>query len=201
MKIIEPSIEVLDKVNGEEILKKIEFCGRVCYKSENKITENSAADFVTRLIKNGHESVLEHASITVKIICDRGVSHELVRHRLASYSQESTRYVKYDNLEFVEPHGITEKQGTVLGYVMNEAEKNYKFMLARGASPQVARAVLPTCLKTELIMTANLREWRHILKLRTSKAAHPDMQVVANMILSKFRELVPVVFDDILSEA
>ena len=100
MKIIEPYIELEDKIDGQAILKKIEKIGRVCYKSENNITEDSAERFIKNIIKNGHESVLEHVSISVRVICDRGVSHEIVRHRIGSYSQESTRYCNYSNDKF-----------------------------------------------------------------------------------------------------
>ena len=205
MKIIKPSVEIIDELNGSEILKKIELCGRVCYKSEGKIKEGSAEKFVAAIIRNGHESVIEHVSFTVKFIVDRGISHEIVRHRLASYSQESTRYCNYSKGDFngeitvIEPCFLV--PGTE-GYDMwyracQMAEQYYFSMLDWGCSPQEARAVLPNSLKTELVMTANIREWRHFLKLRTSPAAHPQMREVAKLLLKELKTKIPVVFDDI----
>jgi thymidylate synthase (FAD) len=206
MKIIKPSVEILDDLNLEEILKKLELCGRVCYKSEDKITDESAVKFISNIIKRGHESVLEHVSFSVRFICDRGVTHEMVRHRIASYSQESTRYCNYSKGQFngeitvIEPCFLV--PGTE-GYDMwykacQMAEQYYFSMLDWGCSPQEARAVLPNSLKTEIIMTANIREWRHFLKLRTSLTAHPQMQEVANMLLMELNFLLPSLFDDLL---
>lgn len=204
MKIISPSVEILTPLDGAAVLRHIEQCGRVCYKSEGKTTESSAPAFVANIIKRGHEAVLEHFDITVKFICDRGVSHEIVRHRLASYCQESTRYCNYSKDGF--GGEITVIQPCYLatcgaGYQMwkeacEAAETAYFNMLNSGCSPQEARAVLPNSLKTEVVMTANLREWRHFFKLRTAPAAHPQMREVANMLLKQMREMVPVVFDD-----
>ena len=208
MKIIKPSARIVSSVDGDEILKRIEEYGRVCYKSEDRITEDSAKRFVENLIKRGHESVLEHISVTVKFVCDRGVSHEIVRHRLASYSQESTRFCNYSKDDFgseitvIEPCFLV--PGTA-GYDMwyracLVAEQMYFKMLDWGCTPEEARAVLPNSLKTELIMTANLREWRHFFKLRTSKAAHPQMRELTVPLLGEFKEKIPVVFDDIKVE-
>lgn len=205
MKIIKPSARIVSSVDGDEILKRIEEYGRVCYKSEDRITEDSAKRFVENLIKRGHESVLEHISVTVKFVCDRGVSHEIVRHRLASYSQESTRYCNYSKDDFgseitvIEPCFLV--PGTE-GYKLWEgaclvAEQMYFKMLDWGCTPEEARAVLPNSLKTELVMTANLREWRHFFKLRASKAAHPQMRELTVPLLGEFKEKIPVVFDDI----
>ena len=206
MKIIEPNVEILTPINGDEILKHIEKCGRVCYKSESNITDDSAAKFVANIIKRGHESVLEHSSITVKFIVDRGVSHEIVRHRLASYSQESTRYCNYASGKFdgeitvICPMAIFKDSCENYDrwwHAIDQAEKCYLGMLANGISPQIARSVLPNCLKTELIMTANLREWRHFFKRRWAPAAHPQMREVALMLLDKMRAAIPIVFDDL----
>ena len=204
MKIISPNVEILTQLDGQAVLQHIERCGRVCYKSEDKITDTSAAAFVAGIIKRGHEAVLEHFNITVKFICDRGVSHEIVRHRLASYCQESTRYCNYSKDGF--GGEITVIQPCYLatcgaGYQMwkeacEAAETAYFNMLNFGCSPQEARAVLPNSLKTEVVMTANLREWRHFFNLRTAPAAHPQMREVAKMLLWQMREMVPVVFDD-----
>lgn len=205
MKIISPNVQILSPVDGQAILKHIELCGRVCYKSEAKITDTSAATFVRGIIKRGHEAVLEHFNITVKFICDRGVSHEIVRHRMASYCQESTRYCNYSNDSFggeitvIRPNFLVE--GTEGWQYWREAcltaERRYFELLNFGCTPQEARAVLPNSLKTEVVMTANLREWRHFFKLRTAQAAHPQMREVAILLLRRMQELIPVVFDDI----
>lgn len=205
MKIIEPSIEILTPINREEILKHIELCGRVCYKSENRITEDSAAKFVKAIIARVHEAVIEHQSISVRIICDRGVSHELVRHRLASYCQESTRYCNYDKdgeVTFIKPNfwilddeGKNNVRWATWEMAMHDAEKNYFKLIEYGATPQEARSVLPNSLKTEVIMTANLREWRHFFKLRCAPAAHPQMRQVAWMIYEEFRTQLPEIFE------
>lgn len=202
MRIVEPSVEILTPLDGKEILKHIELCGRVCYKSEDKITEDSAERFVRNLIKRGHESVLEHFDITVRFVCDRGVSHELVRHRIASYSQESSRYCNYAHageIAVIAPCRLSE--GTV-PYVLwqeacKDAEKTYMQLLASGITPETARSVLPTCLKTEVVFTMNLRELRHFLRLRTSGAAHPDMRLLATTLLARLKKELPVVFEDI----
>lgn len=201
MKIISPDFAFVDSINGNAILKKLEAAGRTCYKSENKMTEDSAANFVRNLIKRGHESVLEHVSITVRIITDRGISHEIVRHRLASYSQESTRYCNYKDkeIEFVLPYDI-DPETKIFDYwklSCQASETDYKILIAEGVAPQTARSVLPNCLKTELVMTCNLREWRHFFKMRCAPGAHPDMKYLATIMLHDFQEKIPVVFDDI----
>lgn len=327
MKIIKPSYEIIDTLNEPNILKKIEVCGRVCYKSEARITENSAIPFCNNILKSEHESVVEHGEyilqfknpndyskithsakvieeetgkksllrftvskeryiisgnvrmwrdfikscvknniyickkaltlltyvfdiasksefktlfgdildvpskyeinpfhvkfltpddlitdveilthriITVKFTTDRGISHEIVRHRPASYSQESTRYCNYSNDKFdneitvVKPCQIAAQESD-WRKACEVAEEQY-FKLLETTTPQTARAVLPTCLKTELIMTANLREWRHFFNLRTVKAAHPDMRALTIPLLKELKQLIPVVFDDIYEE-
>ena len=205
MKIIEPSVQLEDEIDGQAILKKIERIGRVCYKSEGNITEDSAERFVKTLIKNGHESVLEHESISVRVICDRGVSHEIVRHRIASYSQESTRYCNYSNdkfgneLTFIKPCFWNENYEKYIEWriLMNRISDSYFKLLENGATPQEARSILPNSIKTEIVMTMNLREWRHFFKLRCDKAAHPQTREIANMILKEFKEKIPVIFDDL----
>lgn len=205
MKIITPSFEIMDNIDGQEIIRKIEQFGRICYKSEGKITDGSAEKFIRNIIKNGHESVIEHEKVSVKIICDRGVSHELVRHRIASYSQESTRYCNYYNDKFgkeltmVKP--IFWEEGSE-GYriwvnAMEAVEKAYFELIEAGAEPQEARSILPNSLKTEIIVTMNLREWRHFFKLRTSKRAHPQMREIACPLLDAFKQQIPIIFGDI----
>lgn len=208
MRIVSPGFEILTPVDSEAILKHIELCGRTCYKSEKKITDESCRTFVQSIIKRGHEAVLEHFNITVKFICDRGVSHEIVRHRLASYCQESTRYCNYSKDDFsgeitvVEPFYL---QPDTLAYnawkkACEAAEAAYFSLLDWGCTPQEARAVLPNSLKTEVVMTANLREWRHFFKLRCAPAAHPQMREVATPLLATMQKKLPIVFDDILGD-
>lgn len=208
MKIINANVEFITPVDGAAILKRLEQCGRVCYKSEAKITDTSAPAFVAGIIKRGHEAVLEHCSFTVKFICDRGVSHEIVRHRVASYCQESTRYCNYSKGDFgseitvIKPCFLAENSDGMKEWksAMRFAEDHYFSLLNFGCSPQEARSVLPNSLKTEVVMTANIREWRHFLKLRCSPAAHPQMREVALILLEKVHALIPVCFDDIWSE-
>ncbi len=213
MKIIEPSIMIEDRfihITQEDILKHIERAGRVCYKSEGRIEDGSAEKFVKRLLSSNppHTSVLEHFSITVRIVCDRGVSHELVRHRLASYSQESTRYCNYTGDKFgneitvIKPCYWDEGSEAFANWkrAMFFAEDYYFRLIGSGATPQEARSVLPNSLKTEIVMTADIPEWRHVLKLRTSKAAHPQMREIAGMILREFSARYPVIFGDITQE-
>jgi len=221
MILVKPSHEVLTKIgfdgvisHGDRMLRSIEAAGRVCYKSEDKISADSAKKFVAGILKRGHESVVEHENITVKIICDRGVTHEIVRHRLVAYSQESTRYCNYrGGVTFVIPPWLRVPEGEVLAcppftglaeelWLRNcwLSESHYKDLLKLGWTPQQARSVLPNSLKTEIVMTANIREWRHILKLRTSKAAHPQMQEVMIPILKEFRTWIPILFDDFEEE-
>ncbi|MDD5022196.1 MAG: FAD-dependent thymidylate synthase [Endomicrobiaceae bacterium] len=205
MKIIEPSVTILTPINGIEVLKALELAGRTCYKSEDKITEDSCVKFVQNVLKRGHEAVIEHYNVTVRFVCDRGVTHEIVRHRIASYCQESTRYCNYSNDKFgneitvIKPCFWDEHSALYGGWEIGcrQAEKAYFELIENGATPQEARSVLPNSLKTEIIMTANMREWRHFLKLRTSTAAHPQMREVAIMLLNQFKSKIPVLFDDI----
>jgi len=206
MTIIKPSFEILDQINGEEILERIERYGRTCYKSEDRITPGSARKFVAMLLERGHESVIEHEKVTVRVICDRGVSHEIVRHRIASYSQESTRYCNYRSkgIQVIEPFffvGEGKEEKYRLWYeAMKACEKAYNTLIELGCSPQEARSVLPNSLKTEIVITYNLRQWRHFFRLRTAKRAHPQMREIAIPLLKEFQQLIPVIFDDIAPE-
>jgi len=204
MRLVKATYEILTELNGEEILKSVEKAGRTAYKSEDKITETSAKDFVKMLVRRKHLSVLEHKSFTVKFIVDRGVSHELVRHRLASYTQESTRYCNYTKgkfngeLTFIDltPY-LTEQQRFIWKEGLEWIESSYKALIAAGASAQIARSILPNSLKTEVIVTANLREWRLIFKQRVNKEAHPQMREVMVPLLIDIKSQIPVIFDDI----
>lgn len=204
MKIVKPSFEIInpdpfDREAAVKILKLVEKAGRTCYKSEDKITEDSAMGFVRKITQLGHHSVIEHFNITARIITDRGVTHELVRHRIASYSQESTRYCNYGHdgeISVIEPQGMSNEQRTAWIEAMEATEKCYLEMIKNGASPQIARSVLPNALKTEIVMTTNLREWLHVFKLRRSPASHPQIIEVMNLGWEKFAEVLPEVFFD-----
>lgn len=208
MKIINAGYEFITPIKGDVILKRIEQAGRVCYKSEDRITDESAIKFAKDIISRGHEAVLEHCSFTVKFIVDRGVSHEIVRHRVASFCQESTRYCNYSKDKFGNEMTVIKplflKEGTTEWAYWNDsckcAEWSYFKMLECGLTPQEARSVLPNSLKTEVVMTANIREWRHFFKLRTSKAAHPQMREVAIPLLKDLQKKISVLFDDIECE-
>lgn len=213
MKIVQPNVTLINPPSRGVLYKQIERAGRVCYKSEDKITEDSAEKFIRGLIKRGHEAVIEHGSITALFVCDRGVSHELVRHRIASYCQESTRYCNYSKDAFgneitvIQPSQLErpaddEPEPTdwdVWEYSCEQAEQAYFDLLRRGCTPQEARAVLPTCLKTEVMVTMNPREWRHFFKLRCSSAAHPDMRYVALIAQDMFVENWPALFEDLVN--
>ena len=198
MKIVKQSVELLWVTPEPE--KQIEHAGRTCYKSEDKITESSAGEFCGRMKKSGHHAMLEHAVASFRVVTDRGISHEIVRHRIASYAQESTRYCnyskdKFDNeCSFVEPPMDTFDQKLWWDHACKKAERYYFDLLEMGCTPQIARSVLPTCLKTEIIMTCNLREWMHFTKLRGSKAAHPQIRIIANKILEKLKVVAPSIF-------
>lgn len=197
MEIVKPEVEIFWDKDPTQMLKLLERAGRTCYKSEERTTDESAAPFVAaRLHQDHHESIIEHEKITVRIVCDRGVTHEIVRHRLASYSQESTRYCNYGKLgiRFVRP---VDFELDAYDLVLLEAiEAHYNRCLKIGRTPQQARYFLPNGLKTEIIMTCNLREWRHFFKMRVAPTAHPSMREIANMLLREMRTLVPVIFDD-----
>lgn len=216
MQIIEQSHEIISFTGNP---KQIERIGRTCYKSQDKITEDSADKFVTMLRDKRHGAMIEFGDIIVRFITNRGVSHELVRHRLASFAQESTRYVKYDNLTFIRPVWVDES--TLGDYTADKmldifmsgrtdkdpdsdllmtcfaAESTYRNMLKNGWTPQQAREILPHCLSTEIVMKANVREWRHVLQLRTAKASHPQMVALMKPLLKELQEISPVLFGDI----
>jgi thymidylate synthase (FAD) len=200
MKIIKPSVELLWITPDPEF--QIELAGRTCYKSE----VNNAEKFCRKMVKSGHHAMIEHACASFRIITDRGITHEIVRHRLASYAQESTRYCNYskekfgNELTFIEPPGMTTAQYNHWKLTCQECEDGYLEMLLFGASPQIARSVLPNCLKTEIIMTANFREWRHFITLRSSKAAHPQIRPIAQAIWEDLMFHAESIFEGILHE-
>lgn len=244
MQIINPSYEILTPINGVEILKFLEKIGRVCYKSEEKITDNSYIPFITNIVNRGHHAMLEHFSISVKFICDRGVSHELVRHRLASFAQESTRYCNYGSdkkgITFIQPCwfkesilGVYDSEMTITKYgdeyggvaempassedfipaikdskiklwfdQMLNISRQYDelschdyFTNSESWNPQESRSILPNSLKTEIVITANLREWMHILDLRAAPTAHPQMRELMVPLLIDFYTNIPILFN------
>lgn len=212
MNVIKPSVEIIDMKDYDEMIKKIEKIGRVCYKSEGNIKEDSAERFITNILKRGHESVIEHESITARFICDRGITHEIVRHRIASYSQESTRYCNYAGDKFGNEITVIDLASgfeydlnsetdrakyNVWTKAMEAAEKYYFQMLELGATPQEARSILPNSLKTEIVITMNLRSWRNFFRLRCDSHAHPQMREVAGIALEEFKKRLPVFFSDI----
>lgn len=201
MEVIKPYFVIEDKIDGKAILKNLERYGRVCYKSEDRITQNSAEDFIKRILKSGHESVIEHEKITVRIVCDRAVANEIVRHRIGSYSQESTRYCNYNlrGIRFIKPFFFNEDDPSYRVWVsaMRACEKAYKKLIKLGATPEEARSVLPLSLATEIVITYNLRQWRHFFRLRCSPRAHPQMREITIPLLKEFQRLIPVLFNDI----
>ena len=213
MIVVNPSIEILTDTSYETMLRKIERIGRVCYKSEDKIAEDSAEKFIRAIIKRGHESVIEHENISVKVICDRGVTHEIVRHRIASYSQESTRYCNYTADKFSSQISCIDiatgfhydlndpadrKKWEIWNSAMESAEKHYFALIEAGAKPEEARSVLPNSLKTEIVITMDLREWRHFIRLRGSRAAHPQIVEITAQIRDEFMKRYPVFFEDLM---
>ena len=224
MNILEAGFEILTPISegGIEELKHIEKIGRVCYKSEGNITEDgeSAKKFVKMLISRDHQAMIEHSSLSIKFVVDRGVSHELVRHRIASFAQESTRYVNYSLDKFGnEINVINIRDGIDLDNkmknmdssiidailrewfsAMKDAEKHYMKMIELGATPQIARSVLPNSTKTEITITTNYREWRNFFKLRVPATAHPQMREVTIPLLKELKNRLPIIFDDIKEE-
>lgn len=191
MRIGKQKVELLNPQSYEELTEKIEIAGRVCYQSEPK---GDPEKFIRMIIKRGHESVLEHGSLTFKVRTNRAIANEIVRHRLASYSQESTRYVKYDDIEFIPGEKLKDPN---LENLLLSAELAYKLLLTTDFKPEEARDILPNATATTLVMTMNFRELRHFLKLRLDKAAHPQIRELAGMILDILKEKYPVFVEDI----
>ncbi len=206
MKVIKPYFEILTDISGENVLKFVEKIGRIAYKSEDLITEESYKKFLNLLMTKQHESVIEHFSISVKFICNRGFSHELVRHRIASYTQESTRYCNYSKgkfggeLTFIKPLFFEENTNeySLWFNLMEQIEKTYLTMIENGVKPEQARSVLPNSLKTEIVATMNLRSWKHFFKLRCDITAHPEMRELSIPLLEEFKKQIPIIFDNIV---
>lgn len=210
MKVIQASYEILTDLSDPiKILKDIERAGRTCYKSENNITDDSCIKFCKMLCERRHEAAIEHSQLSVKFIIDRGISHELVRHRLASFCQSSTRYCNYSKDKFgneitvVMPEELMPVLTPQYNIWLNsckQSEKAYFDLLNCGVKPEIARNVLPTSLMTEIVVTANIREWRTIFKLRTTSFAHPQMRSIMRRLLDDLKSKIPVLFDDIIYE-
>ena len=204
LRVIEPYYEILTPINGKEALQTIEYCARTCYQSYEKQTDDSCYKFVKMLMSRNHESCLEHYSFSVKFVVDRAIQNEIVRHRLSSFCCESTRYCSYSKEKFGNEITVIKppfyKIGTAeLEYwrkSMLMAEQAYMFLVSN-SKPEEARCVLPLSLKTELVMTANIREWRHFLSLRTTPFCHPQMRQITIPLLQELKSLIPIVFDDI----
>ena len=210
MKLIKPGYEILTPLDGLTELKAIERAARTCYKSEAAITDDgeSAKKLVRRLIDSGHEAMLEHSFLSVKFTVDRGVTHELVRHRLCSFAQESTRYCNYSgekfekSVKFIIPYFFKDNLEAMNAwtYACAKAEEAYFELLELGATPQEARTVLPNSTAAEIVMSGNYREWRHILKLRTAKDAHPQMREVMRPLGEELKRRIPIIFDNCVTE-
>lgn len=203
MKIVEPWIQV-EKIDGKKIMKRIERACRTCYRSEEKISEESYKNLLKNCITRGHESVLEHEKITVRIYNDVGSYKDLTRHRFASFSVESTRYCSYDKdkygneISFINPIYIEDEEiYKVWKDTMQSIEKNYIKMKELGAATDMCREILPHSTAAEYTMTANIREWKHILGLRTTKHVHPAIRQVLIPLLKYFKEQMPEIFDEI----
>ena len=214
MKLIKPSYKILTKLDRIDILRRIEEAGRTCYKSDSEYTEETGSEFLKKIVKRGHLSVIEHINISVRFICDRGVTHELVRHRLCAFSQESTRYCNYSGeVTFILPvwfkiiaegdYGIHIAENNIPDEFRNEfiwfncmldCEKNYKRLIDNKWIPQQARSVLPNSLKTEIVTTANLREWKHIFNMRTSNAAHPQIREIMIPLQTELGNILPELY-------
>ena len=222
MRILKPQHIIIgkDQIEGHKILKHIEKIARTCYKSEDLINDESAEKMIKKLIKMNHLAMIEHASVSVLFTCDRGVTHEIVRHRVASYAQESTRYVNYSKDKFGNEIGYIDIAGGIaldtkmkdlpvetIDAIISEwhqacidAEKHYMKMLELGATPQIARSVLNNSTKSDINVTMNLREWRHFFELRCDTPAHPQMRELVIPLLKEMSEVIPIVFDDLVEK-
>lgn len=198
MRIVKPSVSIESNISYNEALRIVENATRVCYKSEDKIKEGSAEKLIKGVIKAKHFGCIEHVSLTVKFICDRACSHQLVRHRLMSFNQKSQRYCKEDNLEVIKPEGL--KNTSIWLESCRQAENAYAELIRRGEKPEVARGVLPNSTATEIYATANLREWRHFFELRCDRTAQKDIRMLALELLCQMCEKYPVFFEDLVDK-
>lgn len=210
MKIVKPSVEIMQEIDGDKILKHLELCARNCYKSEGNITEDttSAVKMINKLIELDHTAMLEHFNITARLICDVGAYKDLTRHRHVSFAIESTRYCNYskdkfgNEISFIKPCHIEENtvEYDLWKKCMEDIEKYYFKMAKLGCKPDQLRMILPHSTASSVVMTANIREWRYIFKLRCAKAAHPTVREIMLLLLNEFHNKIPVLFDDIFNE-
>ena len=203
MRIVKPSVSIESNISYEEALRIVENATRVCYKSEDKIKEGSAEKLIRGIIKAKHFGCIEHVSLTVKFICDRACSHQLVRHRLMSFNQKSQRYCREDNLEVIKPSGLSVVDTETLRIWADscmEAEWAYSNLISAGVKPETARSVLPNCTATEIYATANIREWRHFFEMRCDKTAQEDIRSLALSLLCQMFEQYPVFFEDMVDK-
>jgi len=205
MIVLQPQVLVPENQLDGEIIKRLERYGRVCYKSESAMNPQGNPDFLSSKLRLGHESIIEHEKVTLMFVCDRGITHEIVRHRIAAYSQESTRYCNYGKDKFgreislIEPYFFKDdpRAYDLWAQACQESEDIYMALLDAGRSAQEARSVLPNSLKTEIVVTFNMREWRHFFRLRCDAAAHPQMRQIAIPLLLLFKERFPALYSDI----
>lgn len=217
MKIIKPYAKILDlpdREAGIKLLKKIEWCARISHRSEDAQTDDSWERIIQSVVMNHCDfSVIEHASVSVDAVMDRGISHEWVRHRLFSFTQSSTRFINHTKKippEFIQPELSEEVERAYNGeqielspqqlwqHSINTAENTYRKLIEAGYAPQIARSVLPNSLSTRIITSGNLRNWRHFLLMRTTKETHPQMREITIPLLEEFRAKIPLLFDDII---
>lgn len=208
MKIVKSSYriweaDIIGPEFGVQMLRKIEYIGRISHRSEDRITNDSYDRFLRSVVlSHGDMSIIEHASVTVEFEVDRGITHELVRHRLAAFTQESTRFVNYDKPEheprFIEPEFREYADRETWALHMDDVNRRYELMIRRGEAPQIARSVLPNALASKIVVTMNLRMWRHFFIMRTSREAHPQMREVVDPLLADFQAYIPILYEDII---
>lgn len=189
---------------GLALIRHIEWCSRISHRTEEAVTEDSWKRIIQNVvIEHGDWSVTEHASVSVDFYVDRGITHELVRHRLFAFTQESTRFVNYQKKmapSFVKPPGIGIESTQIWQEAVDGCELAYQRLISGGCAPQIARSVFPNALASRIIVTGNLRNWRHVLIMRTSKETHPQFKQVSIPLLKEFQEKIPLLFDDIIPE-
>lgn len=208
MNIVTPYAKIMkdgdlpfSKEDGIQLLRKIEWCGRISHRSEDAQTPESWERFIRAVVlQHGDWSIVEHASVTVDMLVDRGITHEVVRHRLFAFTQESTRFVNYEKkmpASFIKPEGLSVEADYHWTKMIDACESSYRSMLGHGCTPQIARSVFPNALASRILITGNLRNWRHFLLMRTTREAHPQMRQATIPLLAEFKENIPILFDDI----
>jgi len=206
MQIVPISFQFLDPFTADDgirMLKKIERIARVSHRSEDRVTEDSYDKFLRSVVMtHGDLSVIEHVNVTVEVEVDRGITHEIVRHRIGAYTQESTRFVNYNKqpMRFIQPPFKSAMTDSFWEEAVEHLEETYLALLKEGEPPEIARSVLPNSLAAKLVITYNLRMWRYFLIMRTTKEAHPQMKLLTIPLVDRFKETIPILFEDILPE-